>query len=465
MHSVLVIGGGPAGACFASRMAQLGASVVLAERLVFPRRWLGESLTPGVREFLLAMGAGKALEDGGFPPARDVRVSWEGESLTRVKSGAEGLLVDRGRFDQMLLDHAAREGVRVLQPAQVVELKRVEEGWQATLAHGGGHERVHADFLADARGRGALAGSPRRAMGQRSLAVFGYWRGSSLPQHATVSAGERGWFWGIPLPDGSYNAQAFVSPRDFHSSPGESIEQRYRALIAGSELAPGLAEAGMEGPVRAVDATPYLVDEPVTSRSIRLGDAALSLDPISSSGVQKAIQSALAGAIVANTMLRRPDDAGEAERFYRDSLQRTAARHAEWAGQHYAAAARTRSNDFWTSRALTIAQPPEAPQPLEPDEVVTLSPLARLVECPCLGAEFVEMRQALVHPSLDGPVAYLARQPLAPLLASLPEGRLLDIAQGWMGRMSLSSALAIASWLRRRGVLVPAAIGRSGAVA
>lgn len=465
MHSVLVIGGGPAGACFAARMAQLGASVVLAERLVFPRRWLGESLTPGVRELLSAMGAGKALADAGFPPARDVRVSWEGESLARVKSGSEGLLVDRGRFDHMLLDHAAREGVRVLQPAQVVELKRLQKGWQATFAHDGGHERVHADFLADARGRSALAGSPRRAMGQRTLAVYGYWRGSGLPQHATVSAGPSGWFWGIPLPDGSYNAQAFVSPREFQSSPGGSIEQRYRSRIASSELAEALAGAEIEGPVRAVDATSYLVDEPVTGCSIRLGDAALSLDPISSSGVQKAIQSAFAGAIVANTILRRPAIAKEAQSFYRDSLARTASRHAEWTGQHYAAAARTRSDEFWTSRAIAATEPAEASQPAEAQEVVRLSPLARLVECPCLGAEFVEMNRALVHPALDGPVAYLERQPLVPLLITLPQGRLIDIAQGWAGRMPLSSAIAIASWLRRRGVLVPAAMVQPGAAA
>ena len=91
-----------------------------------------------------------------------------------------------------------------------------------------------------------------------------------------------------------------------------------------------------------------------------------------------------------------------------------------------------------------------------PEEVVTLSPLARVTDCPCLGEEFVEMKQALLHPALDGPVAYLDRQPLAPLLAALPEaGRIIDIAQGWTGRMPLASAMAIASWLSRKGVLVP----------
>ena len=67
------------------------------------------------------------------------------------------------------------------------------------------------------------------------------------------------------------------------------------------------------------------------------------------------------------------------------------------------------------------------------------------------------MKQALVHPALDGPVAYLGRQALAPLLARPPAGRLVDVAASWSGRMPFDQALAIAAWLRRKGVLVPGA--------
>lgn len=457
MKCVLVIGGGPAGASFAARMAELGHNVVLVERLAFPRRALGESLTPGVRQLVAAMGAGRALASAGFPQARDVRVMWEEEAFAMVKSGADGLLVDRGRFDEILLSHAAREGVRVLQPAEITELKRRNDGWRAVISHGGADEELDADFLADARGRAGLAGCARRPMGEKSLALYGYWRGDALPQEATVAAGESGWFWGIPLPDGSYNAQAFVSPRDFHQGAGRPIADRYRALIAASPLADVLACAELECPVRAIDATPYLADAPVSGDMIRLGDAALSLDPLSSSGVQKAIQSALSGAIVANTILQRPSRSGAAMSFYRDSLARTAERHAQWSGGHYASAARTRRDAFWTARAVPMQEPAPAAPPSDPHEMLRLSPQARLVDCPCLGSEFVEMQRALVHPALDGPVAYLERQALAPLLSSLPqEARIMDIVAGWAPALPPAAALAIAAWLRRKGVLVPA---------
>ena len=456
MLSVLVIGGGPAGACFAARLSELGASVTLVERSAFPRRALGESLSPGVMDLLASCGAAPAVAAEGFPEAPGVRVAWEGGKPATLKSGAGGLLVERGRFDQVLLDHAADQGVRILQPARLIALTQSGDGWQARIAHADGEELIDASFLADARGRGALAGSPRRAMGESCLALFAYWRGAGFPPYATLAADGNGWFWGIPLPDGSYNAQAFVSPRDFHAAHG-AIEQRYRALIRASCLATALAEAEIDGEVRAVDATPWLAEEPVTQRQIKLGDAALSLDPISSSGVQKAIQSALAGAIVVNTLLRQPRSASAAQRFYRESLARTAARHAAWASQHHAVAAIGREGPFWAARARAVAEALPEPQTPEPHETVRLSPEARLEESPCLGQEFVEMKQALVHPALDGPVAYLDREALAPLLARPPAGRLIDVAASWSSRMPFDRALAIAAWLRRKGVLVPEA--------
>ena len=58
MADVCVIGAGPAGSTFAARMAQLGHHVHLIERQRFPRRHLGESLSPGVTD--PAQGGGHA---------------------------------------------------------------------------------------------------------------------------------------------------------------------------------------------------------------------------------------------------------------------------------------------------------------------------------------------------------------------------------------------------------------------
>ena len=118
MARVCVIGGGPAGSIFAIRMAQLGHEAELIESAPFPRPHLGESLSPGVVPLLQNLGAESALADA--RPVRQVEVAWDGPALIREDERAEGRLVDRGRFDRALIEHARSLGVRIVQPARII---------------------------------------------------------------------------------------------------------------------------------------------------------------------------------------------------------------------------------------------------------------------------------------------------------------------------------------------------------
>src|SRR5206468_8030294 len=120
-----------------------------------------------------------------------------------------------------------------------------------------------------------------------------------------------------------------------------------------SGLMAGCRDARLVSPVLAADATPYLDEESVTPLSIKVGEAALALDPLSSSGVQKAIQSALAGAVVVNTLLRKPALREAAFRFYRESLGQASERHRRWAAEHYGTVAARNAASFWRDRATT----------------------------------------------------------------------------------------------------------------
>ena len=192
-------------------------------------------------------------------------------------------------------------------------------------------------------------------------------------------------------------------------------------------------------------------------------DAALAIDPVSSSGVQKAIQGALAGAVVANTLLRRPGDGGAAIAFYRDMLAGASRRHARWTSGHYASVARGGFDAFWRARAAGAEDADEAPgaqgRALAPAEFgaarLVASPDLRIVEQPCLDADFVVARRAIAHPGLDGPVAYLGEQELAPLLDGLPAGlTAFELARAWQARLPPRAGLATAAWMVERGLLL-----------
>ncbi len=461
MSDICVIGAGPAGCVFAARMAQLGHAVHLIERQRFPRRRLGELLSPGVMPLLRSAGLHQRIEAAEFPRVRKTWVKWGDEWRLREDARAEGMLVDRGAFDQRLLDEARSVGVHVHEPARVTELIEDKAGWRLKVEAHGREEGLRADFLADASGRRRLADRRDERTGAPTLAVFAYWRAAKLPAIPRIESGRDMWYWGVPLPDGTYNTLIFVNPHEFRTMPGSSLSDRFLRRLERSSLMDECRDAALAGAPSAVDATPYLDRGRVTPSSIRVGDSALAVDPISSSGVQKAIQNALSAAIVANTLLRRPESRTAACDFYRARLTQASERHRAWAAEHYATVAAANDNPFWTERSTRPSSPPSAERVRVLDAAafastaVELSRDVQFVRSPCLDGDYVVDADAIWRPGLDGPVAFLGGQKLVPLLRRLAEaGTPLQIARSWTDRIPLQSGLAIAAWLVNHGVLV-----------
>jgi len=407
---------------------------------------------------LETIGAGPALERARFPRVRRISVRWEEETLREEPDG-RGMLVDRGSFDSLLLRHARDCGVRVFQPASVSLLDRRRGGWRIIVRGVEGETVLDARLVADATGRQGSLPRRRRRTGPKTVALHAYWHGADLPPIPRIEAGRAHWCWGVPLPDGVYNTLVFVDPRDLQRRPG-TLEEKFHHLLGASTLLDRLGRARQLGPVRATDATPYIDEDCVTEDSIKVGDAALALDPLSSSGVQKAVQSALAGAVVVNTLLHRPASRGLALKFYRDSLRDASLRHAAWARSHYARAACREPGGFWRDRA-------EPAPPLEPipsrsesnmpvDAPLRLAPYVEIVELPCVVDRFIESRPAVSTPRLEQPVAFLGGRELAQLLGDVRRGVSLDgLVRSWLTRMPAQEGWAVARWLAARGLLVP----------
>jgi flavin-dependent dehydrogenase len=459
---ICIIGAGPAGCTLAARMAQFGHRVCLIERARFPRPHLGESLSPGVLPLLEIIGARNAVEAAGFLRVSNVRVQWDQGLQWRRDPRQEGLLVDRGHFDTLLLDRAKGLGVQVLQPAMMRERRWDGNEWHLRIQTDVGMAESRTTFLADASGRAAALPTRRRRTACRTLALYAYWRGRRLPAEARIEAGSDAWYWGVPLPNGSYNTLAFLDFENFRSGPRSSVAARFHDLIARSKLMEGCEDARLASSVRAADATPYVDETCVTSNSIKVGDAALALDPLSSSGVQKAIQNALAGAVVTNTLLRKSDWSAAAIRFFRENVNTASNSHCRWAAEHYFQVAQHGRGQFWQDRA---AQPAPAEQPaappttldqrVPPDAIVRVSPRLEFIDLPCIEGSFVTIKTALRHPNLEAPMAFLGGWEIVPLLKHLRDGLTpVQIARSWESQVPMQSGLQLVSWLVGRGILV-----------
>jgi flavin-dependent dehydrogenase len=463
---ICVVGGGPAGAVAAWKLARLGHAVLVVERAAFPRPHIGEALAPGIWTQLDLLGLTDAVCAAGFRPVATAVVRWAGRTAETVRHpDPPGLVVDRGRFDRLLLEHAREARARLLQPALAKTPRRAEGGWILPLRtphDGTGEAEVAARFLIDAGGRSGVLAGPRRRSGPRTLALSGAWvRRGGWEEGTRVEALPDAWLWAVPRPDGTLSAMAFVDADHYRAerASGVSREALYRRLLAGSELLAETASAALAGGVEVCDATCHHAPEAVGDDFVRIGEAAFTLDPLSSTGVQKAMQTAWSAALAVHTILTRPEDADAARRFYTEAHRETVERHAAWAAGYYAEVERYAGHPFWRSRSAGAPRPPlqEAAPEIDPRIGLRLADGAAVVAAPCVTGDHIETRRALTHPALERPVAFLDGIELAPLLDGLRAGATLgEVAATWARGLAPERAAALAAWLVRRGVLVPA---------
>ena len=458
---VCVVGGGPAGAALAARLARLGHHVAVVEQHRFPRPHVGESLSPAIWPLLESLDVRERLATRGFTRVVEARVRWRG--LDEERMGVEGgLTVDRGAFDAILLERAREAGAGVLSPAAARRPARSGEGWEVPL-----DDRVlHARFLADATGRRRILGGRRTPTSPRTLALHAIWRGGPPldGSQTRIDALADAWLWGAHLPGGGFRAMAFVDPETLVAE-GRDRERLYRRLLAASPtFADVVTSAQLAGQVQACDATSYATATPIDTSSVKVGEAAFAIDPLSSSGVQTAIQTGLAAAAAVHSMLAPNGDAQAALKYYVDHQRYSVSRHAATAAGLYAEHLPHADAAFWCRRS---AGAPPAPSPgpriapladLLPLRV-RLSPAAALLDTPCLVGDRIELRRALTHPALDRPVAFLGGNELAPLLENLHEVPSLANAIGsWDRSLPSGRAPEIAAWLNRHGLIEIASV-------
>lgn len=445
LADVAVIGAGPAGATVAARLAQLGHRVVVVDRGRARRSHRCETVAAATLDLLTMTGADRSVRRAGFPAVESMTVAWETSPAIRPMPPGS-LLVDRDRFDALLVDRAVELGVTVIRATAGRRLRRASS-WEIELNDGA---TVRARFVVDASGRPS---SLRQSRPDALLGVTGRW--NVALDRPTVVAVDDGWIWASSDGSQSCEVTVFVDPRAWRALGSDPIA-RYVHLVEGAGMLPAVAR--LVGGVTAGDATSALASEVCGSDWLAVGDAALALDPLSSSGVQRAIQTALTAAVVIHTALSSPADAALALDHHRQSLARAAEHHAQWTGESYAAVAAVRATAFWTERAAVRPQARHAGaarRPVPPPSVfVRRSPLVRFVEVSQVVGDTVRMAPAVEHPGFDGAVAYVAGTAVVPLLAPLDGVATIgDVVGAWAGTMPAATAVELAQWLLRRGVI------------
>ena len=315
---VAVVGAGPAGAATARRLARSGCRVVLLEHSTFDEPRVGESLSPAVQPLLRDLGVWSEFLALQPLPSHGTQSLW-GDAEPQCHSHVFtawccGWHVDRLGFDQMLAQAAQSAGATLHCATKLVGCDWALDHWELHLVkHTCGSKphylRFTAKIVIDATGRGARVArclGADRLLFDRLVGIAQQFNGVEVTNEGflTVETASEGWWYTAPMPGGRMLVMLMTDSdlcaRGGFASHSTWVKQLQTTQLASKRLA------------RAIPISQLRVCSAISQRLQRhemgkpwltVGDAALSVDPISGSGVVRALRSAAAGAEVALKLL------------------------------------------------------------------------------------------------------------------------------------------------------------------
>ena len=306
---VVILGAGPAGCATAAALN--GHNRLLLAGKEHRAAPPGETVMPSILSALRSLGlswrdASSLMVD--HVPFAGLASCWgsdrpEHYDFIASGLGADGWSIDRPRFDADLLQLACDRGAQLVRQVRVTDVSSQENGIAVTYRDSAGATKcVNAAFLVDASGRRAGAarrlGAKRRDI-DRLVGLIRSFDFEEPDDNGTplVEAAPLGWWYSVRDHDRRL-VIALMTDSDLARRYGLTRADVWNEALARTRwtqrrIAPRPARAEL---VQAYDAASRYLSPAAAGRWLAVGDAACSLDPLSSHGLEKAIlQGACAG--------------------------------------------------------------------------------------------------------------------------------------------------------------------------
>ena len=310
---VLIIGAGPSGSVAAAYLHSKGYCVKVVEKDKFPRFVIGESLLPRCMHDFEEVGLLDNLKDFGFEVKAGARFLKDDKvcDFDFSKKHTEGWnwtwQVPRADFDKVLTDNLEARGVDIVFQTEVVSV--VFNGKRSTTTIkdiNGNLSTITANYIIDSSGFGRVL--PR---------LLDLDKPSEIPKHATIFThvketkrpkGREGtiitfdvvstetWLWVIPFSNG-YTSIGYVGPTEYIESFQGSTTERLQEMMKLSDYYfdrfDGEAYAFEPKVIKNIAKS---VKKLYGDGFVLTGNSAEFLDPVFSSGVTFATESAILAA-------------------------------------------------------------------------------------------------------------------------------------------------------------------------
>jgi flavin-dependent dehydrogenase len=278
-----------------------------------------------------------------------------------------GWHVERACFDALLAESARSAGAELRLGVEVVRIEPLAAGFELGLVEPDGLvarasaaapcRSVRADFVLDAAGRASPL--PRRLGAERArfdrlVGVGVQFEDPSAVEHCytLVEASVDGWWYAAPAAR-DRSVVMLMTDGDLTSTRASRSVAGWRRALARTELVrrrvAGRVESGAPRVFAAVSQR-LLRERRDERRWLSLGDSALAVDPVSGSGVIRALRTAHAGASAVLATARGESDAILAYEAARDQ---ECTRYLQERTAYYRAEQRFEHTPFWARRSRT----------------------------------------------------------------------------------------------------------------
>lgn len=438
---IVVLGGGPAGGATALGLKQLGYDVtVVAEARPFKAV---EGISERVVEGLRHAGFEQALAHLPEPSPR--RASWNGAT----NSANTERLINRSDLDQGILLDLHTAGVEVIR-GRAGKIRARNPGYVVEMS-GTAESALLADFLVEARGRSAPGAGLHRLRGSETVSLLQYWQGEPCTPQSAAESFPDGWAWMAAWSDGTRYLQLTFDVASAGLPDKAQLVAHCNAILRTLPSAqPFLENAAPTGILHARTSTPILCREAIGEDWIRVGDAAMAVDPLSGNGIFQALSSALQAPAVINTLLCRPENAALAKRFYQQRVDHLFYRFARIGRDFYASESRWRDNPFWATRRNWPDNEP-LHQATDPDSL-------KVVKMPVVSQGLIEEQRVVITNDQPLGIWHLNGIPMADVVLALQSRAADESPESCLQtRLALApqTAAGLGRWLQQNRWLKP----------
>lgn len=301
----LIIGSGVAGTASAILLRQLGWRVRVCESKSGPQHYkklCTHFIQPAAMPVLHRLGLAELAEPMHSVRTQATFITDSGSIDSEHGYGADGqgfaLNLERSVFDPALRRQANANDIEIGYGERVTQVQRSADGWAVTVMRDGQPREFTCRLLVAADGRNStmasLLGNPCEEHENQRATFFAYCHGIAAPaQHRSLFALHRqGMAFLYPLVGERTLLSAYIdktTAKAWQAGDSQSALIEYFASVPGM---PALDQVVFETPIYGYQDYPSRLRQPVYQDVAFVGDAALSLDPMSGVGCSFALLSA-----------------------------------------------------------------------------------------------------------------------------------------------------------------------------